>query len=76
MKDRSIFLRVTLVVVVATTSAIPLGRPSDKEPPTPGVMAGRALTQPLNGADTLPMETGIPDANVWYAGHQHNQVLL
>ena len=56
MKDRKLFLRIVLVAVLAATSAIPLGHPPDKEPPSPGVTP--------------------PDTIAWYAGHQHNQVLL
>lgn len=56
MNDRKLLLRLVLMAVLAATSAIPLGHPPDKEPPTPGVTP--------------------PHAVAWYAGHQHNQVLL
>jgi len=41
MNDRKVFLGLVLVAITVVTSAIPLGRPPDKEPPPPGVTANR-----------------------------------
>jgi hypothetical protein len=76
MNDRMPLFGAVLVAALVTTSAIPLGYPPDKEPPAPGVAARRAVTQPLDITESARPETGRLEANVWYVGHQHNQVLL